>query len=289
MKDVPSSRLGEPDIDKPAETRSKTFFYVRVAVLLTILLFVLGYAWRDFRSRSRRNEWSRPLSVAFVVVAPEPLEDGVRPRLLSREVVLEQKLADEMRRYDDRTTVPILVEVIGPLSLSLDPPPPPRNGGILEAARYAWDLNRFTSAVDDHAKLDTRLYDSRIYIVARPKVSERVKMIEGASQDGGRIGVVACEIDEQSVDFTLFVATHELFHTLGATDKYGPDRLPLAPDGLAEPTLAPLYPQRKAELMAGTRALSPVLASLPLSLDELAVGELTAREIGWLSQASGGP
>lgn len=265
--------------------RSKTFFHVRVAVLLTVLLFVVGYAWRDVRSRTRRNEWSRPLTAAFIIVAPEPLDDGVGPRLLDRETALEQKLADEMRRYRGRASLPVLVEVIGPVALSVAPPAPPRSAGILEAARYAWDLHRFTSAVDDHAKIDDHLYDSRIYIVARPRRSERPKMIEGASQDGGRIGVVACEIDESSVDFTLFVATHELFHTLGATDKYGPTRLPLAPDGLAEPDRVPLYPQEKAEVMAGTRALSPSLASLPLTLEELSVGGLTAREIGWLPAA----
>lgn len=274
-----------PDAEQPAQPKGRTFFYVRVAVLLTILVFVLGYAWRDVRSRNRRNEWSRPLRVAFVFVAPEPLDGGVRPALLEREVALESKLAEEMRRYDARATLPITVEIVGPLSVALDAPRPPRDGGVLEAVRYAWDLHRFTSTVDDFANLDSRLYDSRVYVVAKPPASERPKMVEGASQDGGRIGVVACEIDERSVDFTLFVATHELFHTLGASDKYGPNRLPTVPEGLADPTRAPLYPQQKAELMAGTRALTPTLAALPSSLDELVVGELTAREIGWIRAA----
>ena len=48
------------------------------------------------------------------------------------------------------------------------------------------------------------------------------------------------------------VVTHELLHTLGATDKY--DRRtgqPLAPQGLGDPEQSPLYPQASGEIMAG--------------------------------------
>ena len=37
-------------------------------MLLVILAGVLLYAWRDVRSRSLRNDWSRTLDVAFVFV-----------------------------------------------------------------------------------------------------------------------------------------------------------------------------------------------------------------------------
>ena len=43
-------------------------------------------------------------------------------------------------------------------------------------------------------------------------------------------------------DFALFVAAHELFHTLGATDKYDASGAALVPSGLAEPDLNPLVP-----------------------------------------------
>ena len=48
------------------------------------------------------------------------------------------------------------------------------------------------------------------------------------------------------------VLAHELLHTLGATDKYAPEsNQPQFPDGFADPSLSPLLPQKKAELMAG--------------------------------------
>jgi hypothetical protein len=50
---------------------------------------------------------------------------------------------------------------------------------------------------------------------------------------------------------------------------------------LAEPDLQPLYPQRFAELMARNRPIDPATEEPPVSLEELAVGPVTAGEIGW--------
>jgi hypothetical protein len=79
----------------------------------------------------------------------------------------------------------------------------------------------------------------------------------------------------------LFVAAHELFHTLGASDKYDPSGHASYPSGFAEPERTPLYPQRGIELMARNRPLSPTSERPPEKLDELWVGDETAREIGW--------
>jgi hypothetical protein len=87
----------------------------------------------------------------------------------------------------------------------------------------------------------------------------------------------------ETVDTALIVAAHELFHTVGAHDHYGPDGRALVPSGLAEPSRTPLYPQRSVEVMARNRPVSATDEARPLSLDELAVGETTAREIGWLA------
>jgi hypothetical protein len=82
-------------------------------------------------------------------------------------------------------------------------------------------------------------------------------------------------------DFTLFVVAHELLHTLGATDKYEARGRARVPDGLAEPSRSPLYPQRFAEVIARSRPLAPDREVVPETLDALAVGDRTAAEIGW--------
>jgi hypothetical protein len=106
--------------------------------------------------------------------------------------------------------------------------------------------------------------------------------VEGEGQQGGRLGAVEVDLDGSMVDFALFVAAHELFHTLGATDKYDASGRTLMPAGLASPMLRPLFPQPCAEVMARNRPVGPGSEQPPDRLDELGVGPLTAREVGWL-------
>jgi hypothetical protein len=80
------------------------------------------------------------------------------------------------------------------------------------------------------------------------------------------------------------VIAHEMLHTLGASDKYGADGLPSYPDGYADPDQQPRLPQRRAEIMAGRRAVTASHAEMPRSLDEVVIGAATAREIRWSSQ-----
>ena len=75
---------------------------------------------------------------------------------------------------------------------------------------------------------------------------------------------------------------HELFHLLGADDRYGPDGNAIIPDGLGDPDREPLYPQDGAEIMARGRVIAPGREAPPGDLVELRVGAPTAREIGWL-------
>ena len=79
------------------------------------------------------------------------------------------------------------------------------------------------------------------------------------------------------------VITHELLHTLGATDKYDlATNQPLYPEGYAEPDQQPLFPQEKAEIMAGRIPLSETKAAMPEGLTHTLIGEKTAREIKWI-------
>jgi hypothetical protein len=87
------------------------------------------------------------------------------------------------------------------------------------------------------------------------------------------------------VDFALIVAAHELFHTIGATDKYDAQGNTSIPAGLVEPDKVPRYPQDYVEIMARFRPTSATAGELPDTLGDLAVGPVTAREIGWSAPA----
>jgi len=59
---------------------------------------------------------------------------------------------------------------------------------------------------------------------------------------------------------------------------------PACLDGFGDPSQQPRYPQSRAELMAGRRAVSETEAETPLSLREVVVGPATAKEIRWATQ-----
>ena len=255
-------------------------YRLRVLLLLSALAVVVLYAAHDVLSRRERNAWRRTLDVALVLVTEPGVDAGAVTALRRRAPELATRLARELRRYRADAPRPFEFVTYGPAPLEVTPPEP--GEGLLAAARYAWNLHRFTSDVDTRALVPSRGFDARLYLVLKPATERAV--VEGMSEQGGRVAVARAELDPDTVDLALFVAAHELFHTLGAVDHYGANGFALVPDGLAEPDRAPLFPQQWAEVMARNRPLSAGREARPSSLDELAVGPSTAREIGWVSR-----
>jgi hypothetical protein len=256
------------------------FFRARVAVLLAVLAGVLLWGWRDARSRAARTSWKRPLDVALILVRRGPIEADAIVAFRARVPELDARLAAEYRRYSGRAMHPFALTFAGPVDV-VESAPTSSGDGWLEAAKHTWALWRWTSRVNRRAGIEPSAYDSRVYVIARPPSTEQRRLVEGESQQGGRVGTVEVELDASMADFALFVATHELFHTLGASDKYDSAGRALVPAGLAEPDRTPLYPQRFAEIMARNRPIDETIEEPPVDLQELAVGPATAIEIGW--------
>jgi hypothetical protein len=189
-------------------------------------------------------------------------------------------LASEYHRYGGRLERPVTFTLYGPVNVDKPAPADP-DSDIPSLARHAYDLWRWTHAVDEGSGLPARSFDSRIYLVMRAPREKGVQWVEGSSELGGRIGVAKVELDPSSVDLALFVASHEFLHTLGASDKYDVTGRALVPSGLVEPDRVPTYPQRFAEVMARNLVLAPGVERPPESISELGVGIATAREIGW--------
>ncbi len=257
------------------------FFKVRVGLLLVALALVILYAIRDVRSRRARTEWDHTLTIALVLVEQRPLAAGVTPALRARVPALEERMTSELRRHRPDAPPPFAFRFVGPVSHA-EPPPTPAGEGLADLASHAFATWRWTQAVDAAAGESLSGYDSKIYLVARPPASEERQVVEGVSQEGGRIGIVSVELDADMADLALVVVAHELFHTLGATDKYDSAGKIKVPEGLAEPQLRPILPQRYAEIMARNRPVSAFEEKVPTRLEEIAVGPVTANEIGWL-------
>jgi hypothetical protein len=265
------------------DRRAGTIFRnIRIAVLVSVLGVVLIYAWNDVRRRKARTEWQSTVQVALVLLEREPVQAAAMTQIKTRAPELENRLTAEMARYRGmREPRPFSFTIYGPIAVTA-PPPRPAGDSVAELARHAWNTWLYFRDVDRRAEVEWRAADSRIYLVLRPPENERRKTVEGQSEQGGRVGSVEVELDESMVDFALFVATHELFHTLGATDKYDAVGRARVPDGLPEPQRSPLYPQTSAEIMARNVVISSGQERPPETLAELSVGPVTAREIGWL-------
>lgn len=260
---------------------SRAFFRVRVSILLTILMAVLIWAGCDIQRRRARNQWVDTLNVALILVRKDNVDERAVEMLRRRTSALEERLAAEFHQRNPDAPKPFHFVVKGPVDLRGSPPRQPSEG-LFDLARYNFDLWRFGRRVNADAGVEASTFDATIYMVARSPQLASGGSVEGASQEGGTVGVVEVELDRTMVDFALFVTTHELLHLLGAKDKYDASGRSLVPEGLAEPELRPLYPQRHAEVMARNVALSPIEERPPDSLSDLKVGATTAREIGWV-------
>ena len=256
------------------------FRQLRIGALLLLLFAVASYALADIRSRRRRNEWTEPVTVALVLLEEEPVDPATVERMRGRLSALEEQLASEQHRYLNTSVPAFHFELFGPARVSRIPPHL-ETDGAWDLVRYTWEMRRYASAVDEGLGVATSRFDSRVYATIRPAVSAQPAHVEGQSEEGGRIAQVRVELDEAMVDLALIVVTHELFHTLGAVDKYDATGRSLIPDGLADPDRVPTYPQAQVEVMARDRPVSASKEVVPATLAELGVGPRTAREIGW--------
>jgi hypothetical protein len=275
----PSVPLCAACTDKARRQRGSS--RIRIGILLTILAVVLLWAFNDVTRRRARNDWTRTLSVAVVILRRGPVDREAVASLRTGTGVLQDRLAQEYTRYQPRAARPFALQAVGPIDVGEDPPSAPGEA-LLDLARYSFNLWRYLRGVNALAGPQVKNADMAVYVVTHVPKSARRTHVEGVSQQGGKVGIVEVELDPKMVDFALFVTAHEIFHTLGATDKYDSAGRTLIPAGLADPTVSPLFPQRYAEIMARNVVLSRTEERPPDSLEELRVGPNTAIEIGWL-------
>jgi hypothetical protein len=252
------------------------FRKIRIALLLMVLAhFAIG----GWLIRSRTASWDVPLRVAVFPIAADGSGQtaGIVDGLSSdRFDAIEDWFAEEGQRYGIRLARPVDVQLARRLAVM--PPAPPFGGHALEIMLWSLQLrwwvwqHAYTDGPEPHVKLFLLFHD--------PRLTSAVPHSVGLRE--GMVGVVHVYADRGQAAQNLFVATHELLHTLGATDKYDPaTNLPSFPDGYAEPARGPGAAQDFAEIMAGRTPVSPERAEMPSGLDAALVGAATAREIGW--------
>ncbi len=258
----------------------RLFRLFRIFVLLVILLGVAAGSWL---TTWRATSWDKPLWITVYPIAADtdPSTQRYIDRLQADDFAsISNFIADEAAEYGLAVSQPFQLR-LAPQVDSL-PPTPPTQGATweimlwsLKLRFWAWQANTYRGPSPD----------IRIFVKYYSVDDAQQPLAHSLGLQEGMLGVVNAFASHKMTRANAVVITHEILHTLGASDKY--DRqtgLPLFPQGYAEADRQPRYPQELAEIMGGKIPLSPQQARIPRGLHEVILGEQTAREIHWLEQ-----
>jgi len=250
---------------------------VRIFLLLLVLLAVALHSWLDARAT---QSWQEPLWVGLFPLNGDgsALTQQYLAALNARDfAAIEDFFAREGKRFGLKLEQPVHVELYPPgpkLPPALDP-----GAGPLGIAWWSLKLRWFAAhAAEVPGRAPSRI---RLFLLYHdPATLEHAPDSHGLQK--GLIGVVHLFADPSMAGSNGIVIAHELLHTVGASDKYdlgsGAPRFPL---GYADRDQQPLYPQERAEIMAGRRAVSAYQSDMPRTLASVVVGPETALEIRW--------
>lgn len=250
---------------------------LRISILLLVLVVVAGTAWLD---RKGSTSWREPLWVGIYPISADgsPAAQNYISTLTPRSFSdIEAFFQHEAPRYGIGLSQPVHIELY-PQSHELPPTLPP-NPSVVSVVVWSLKMRLFARhAGDIPGRAPPRV---RLFVLFHdPALLPSLPDSHGLEK--GLIGVIHAFADRSMAGSNNVVIAHELLHTLGATDKYVPGTgAPVFPDGFGDAAQQPRYPQSRAELMAGRRAVSETQAQTPLSLREVVVGPATAKEIRW--------
>lgn len=255
----------------------KLFRFFRIFILLLILISVALGSWLTTK---RSTDWERPLWVAIYPINADnsPVtREYIRQLSLEDFTAIEEFMAEEAKEHGLTISKPMTIK-LAPQVTSL-PPEPPASAAVweimlwsLQLRYWAYNANTFKGPAP-HIRVFVKYYD----------VKDRQPLPHSIGLPQGMLGIVNAFADRKMTSSNAVVITHEVLHTLGATDKYDLNSgQPLYPDGFAEPALQPLRPQQLAEIMGGKIPLEDQKLAIPRGLHEVVVGKKTAREIRWI-------
>jgi hypothetical protein len=262
-----------------APGRGRAFRRARVAFLIFVLLFTAAWGAHRYWHRRSRGSWEQPIQVGLVLLSPDGDADAERWR--DAADALSLRLDEEMARWRGPGGSAFQISVVGPVRWIGTLPFTPSTAAPLDRAVHAVEVWRTVRDVERAADGAAGGFEVRVFFLCASPPGSQVGFAEGSGAVNGEVAFVrgSCGLD---LSLALQTIGHELLHTVGATDRYDASGHSRVPDGLADPGRLPLYPQVHAEWMAGEVALAPGRGRLPASIDELRVGEATAREIGWI-------
>jgi len=258
--------------------------FFRVLRQLSLLVLLIAVAGGSYLARDRTTSWKETLWVTVY-----PITVGHDDRTASYVGGLDERvfapierfMATEAARFGVRLERPVRIDIGRPVAER----PPPRPETAHPAAIAFWSLKMRWWAYRVTRKQPGPPPDIRMFLIYHDR-SAGVPLPHSLGLQKGMLGVAHLFAARRQAGSNNVVITHEILHTLGATDKYAPDTgLPLYPQGFADPDRAPLYPQKRAEIMGGRIPLSATRARIPAGLESTRIGPQSAAELRWAATA----
>lgn len=256
------------------------FRKLRIVILLLILLFV---ALNTYLDRVYSTDWDIPLRVMVFPIngdGSDVAERYIAGIPQGQFTDIESFFTNQAQHYGVKLDRPFRFTLARPIH-ELPPALAPGTstfGAIVWSLRtryWAWRIPEYPPGPQPDIRLFVLYYNS----ATSPSLPHSVGLQKGL------FAIVNAFADRRMEGSNDTVISHELLHTLGATDKYNlATNQPLHPQGFAEPTRKPLFPQTAAELMGGRIPVTADESRIPASLRQVVVGPVTAAEIGWVGQ-----
>ncbi len=256
-----------------------TFKKLRILVLLLVLFFVAMDAWL---TKIRTTDWDETLRMVIYPINGDgstvtsayisSLHEGLFESI-------ESFVSGQADGYGMAIREPLDVKLAPELTVL--PPKPPQRGKVLETVWWSLKLRYWANKFDGYEGAAPHI---RMFVVYYDP-ENNAKLDHSLGLDKGLIGVVNAFANVMYTGSNNVVITHEMLHTLGASDKYDlVSGQPFYPIGYADPERNPVLPQDVAEIMAGKIPLTQDKVLMPKSLNETLIGFWTAMEIGWVEQ-----
>ena len=253
------------------------FKKIRIAILLFILFLVGANA---YLTQQRITDWDQSLEVVIY-----PINADGSPNTSNYIASLDLDIFRPIEQFFQTEGTQYNLELADPVIMDLAPeiknlPPSPPFGADMFAIMW-WSLRlRYWAWKND--SYSGPLTNIQVFVLYHdPEVHSQLDHSLGLKE--GHICIVKAFATRHQAARNNVIITHEMLHTLGATDKYNLQTLqPIYPEGYADPEKEPLLPQEYAEIMGRARPLSPSESEIPDSLAYTVVGPITAEEIKWL-------
>lgn len=233
------------------------------------------------QQRIYSTSWLEPLEVVIFPINADGSSDtanyiaGLSDNSFAAIDRFTAREAKRHKLYQEQPTQTVL----GPTINQLPPAPPPKGSNAIQIALWSLKLRYWVWKNTPDAYASSQMV-SMFVLYHSPNGSNTT--LDSLGLEKGLVGIVNAFASQKQNKQNSIVIAHELLHTVGATDKYDISGNPLFPHGYAKPERKPLFPQYRAEIMAGRIPKSASSSEMAMSLESCVIGTKTAREISWL-------